>query len=123
MVRVYRPILHGIPNPNTRNRIFIIEGLLTVIVGIIARFWVCDWPETANFLTEEERAMLTSRLQTDSGEAIMNRLDKAAGAFSLPSSPLSFPILLSSFLLFYSVLLIKNKPNASSPIGKSTPAS
>ncbi|THZ10661.1 MFS general substrate transporter, partial [Aureobasidium pullulans] len=58
--------------------IFIIEGLLTVIVGIIARFWVCDWPETANFLTEEERAMLTSRLQTDSGEAIMNRLDKAA---------------------------------------------
>ncbi|THV82347.1 MFS general substrate transporter, partial [Aureobasidium pullulans] len=72
------PILHGIPNPNTRNRIFIIDGLLTVIVGIIARFWVCDWPETANFLTEEERAMLTSRLQTDSGEAIMNRLDKAA---------------------------------------------
>ncbi|TIA13193.1 MFS general substrate transporter [Aureobasidium pullulans] len=58
--------------------IFIIEGLLTVIVGIIARFWVCDWPETANFLTEEERAMLTTRLQTDSGEAIMNRLDKAA---------------------------------------------
>ncbi|TIA56245.1 MFS general substrate transporter [Aureobasidium pullulans] len=58
--------------------IFIIEGLLTVIVGIIARFWVCDWPETANFLTEEERTMLTTRLQTDSGEAIMNRLDKAA---------------------------------------------
>ncbi|KEQ99842.1 hypothetical protein AUEXF2481DRAFT_45783 [Aureobasidium subglaciale EXF-2481] len=58
--------------------IFIIEGILTVVVGVIARFWVCDWPETAKFLTEEERVLLTSRLQVDSGEAVMNRLDKAA---------------------------------------------
>ncbi|KAG9548106.1 MFS general substrate transporter, partial [Aureobasidium melanogenum] len=58
--------------------IFIIEGILTAVVGILARFWVCDWPETAGFLNEEERLLLTSRLHTDSGEAIMNRLDKAA---------------------------------------------
>ncbi|KAI5199937.1 MFS general substrate transporter [Aureobasidium subglaciale] len=58
--------------------IFIIEGILTVVVGVIARFWVCDWPETAKFLTDEERVLLTSRLQVDSGEAVMNRLDKAA---------------------------------------------
>ncbi|KAH0344322.1 MFS general substrate transporter, partial [Aureobasidium melanogenum] len=57
--------------------IFIIEGILTTVVGILARFWVCDWPETAKFLTEE-RLLLTSRLHADSGEAIMNRLDKAA---------------------------------------------
>lgn len=63
------------------NRIFIIEGLLTAVVGILARFWVCDWPETAKFLNEEERLLLTSRLHTDSGEAIMNRLDKAASMF------------------------------------------
>jgi hypothetical protein len=60
------------------NRIFIIEGILTVVVGFAARFWVCDWPETAKFLTEEERVILTTRLQVDSGEAVMNRLDKAA---------------------------------------------
>jgi len=122
MVRLYRPILHDTSHTDTDpSRIFIIEGLLTVIVGIIARFWVCDWPETANFLTEEERAMLTTRLQTDSGEAIMNRLDKAASTFPLPSSPFAFPILLSSYSIVF--LLIKNKPNASSPTGKSTPAS
>jgi hypothetical protein len=68
-------------------RIFIIEGILTVLVGIAARFWVCDWPETAKFLTEEERLLLTTRLQTDSGDAVMNRLDRAASmcALSCPS--------------------------------------
>jgi hypothetical protein len=72
-------------------RIFIIEGILTVLVGIAARFWVCDWPETAKFLTEEERLLLTTRLQTDSGDAVMNRLDKAASmcALSCPSFHLS----------------------------------
>ena len=35
--------------------IFIIEGLLTVLVGI-ASFWVIqDFPDTAKFLTEDER--------------------------------------------------------------------
>ena len=72
---------------NFEHRIFIIEGILTVLVGFAARFWVCDWPETAKFLTEEERLLLITRLQTDSGEAVMNRLDKAA-SMCLPSYPL-----------------------------------
>jgi hypothetical protein len=59
---------------------------LTVLVGIAAIFWVCDWPETAKFLTEEERLLLTTRLQTDSGDAVMNRLDKAASMCTLSSS-------------------------------------
>ncbi|CAD0095469.1 unnamed protein product [Aureobasidium mustum] len=70
--------MNGIGGYSGWRWIFIIEGILTVVVGVFARFWVCDWPETAKFLTEEERLLLTSRLQTDSGEAIMNRLDKAA---------------------------------------------
>ena len=65
------------------HRIFIIEGILTVVVGFAARFWVCDWPETAKFLTVEERLLLTTRLKTDSGEAVMNRLDKAASTYLL----------------------------------------
>jgi len=37
-----------------------------------------DWPETARFLTEEERKMVLSRLSADVADAEMNRLDKAA---------------------------------------------
>jgi hypothetical protein len=44
----------------------------------MSKFWIVDWPETAKFLTEEERALLIEKLSQDSGEAKMNRLDKAA---------------------------------------------
>ncbi|KAF2738263.1 MFS general substrate transporter [Polyplosphaeria fusca] len=58
--------------------IFIIEGLVTVVIGLVAKWWVTDWPETASFLNDEERALLIARLSADSGDAVMNRLDKRA---------------------------------------------
>ncbi|TKA67200.1 hypothetical protein B0A49_04513 [Cryomyces minteri] len=59
-------------------RIFIIEGLATIVIGIASKWFVPDWPETAKFLNEEERALLVARLSRDSGEATMNRLDGPA---------------------------------------------
>jgi len=45
--------------------IFILEGLLTVIAGI-ASFWIIqDFPDTAKFLTDEERVFVIRRLQGD----------------------------------------------------------
>jgi sugar phosphate permease len=58
--------------------IFIIEGLITVVVGAACKFWIADWPEDARFLNERERALLAARLHEDGGEAKMNRLDKGA---------------------------------------------
>jgi len=58
--------------------IFIIEGLVTVVVGVVSKWIVVDWPETATFLNEHERAMLIARLAADQGEAKMNRLDRPA---------------------------------------------
>ncbi|KAK2731984.1 hypothetical protein FQN57_003045 [Myotisia sp. PD_48] len=43
--------------------IFILEGLLTVIVAIFAFFLIHDFPETASFLTEKERAFVVHRLK------------------------------------------------------------
>ncbi|KAF1999008.1 MFS general substrate transporter [Amniculicola lignicola CBS 123094] len=43
--------------------IFILEGILTVLVAIIAFFTLFDFPETASFLTEEERAFVVWRLK------------------------------------------------------------
>jgi hypothetical protein len=45
--------------------IFIIEGLATVLAGA-ASFWIIqDFPDTAKFLTEEERTFVIRRLQSD----------------------------------------------------------
>ncbi|KAF1969445.1 MFS general substrate transporter [Bimuria novae-zelandiae CBS 107.79] len=43
--------------------IFILEGILTVVVAVIAFFTLYDFPETAGFLTEEERAFVVFRLK------------------------------------------------------------
>ncbi|KAF5502178.1 putative transporter [Colletotrichum aenigma] len=43
--------------------IFILEGIVTVIVAVFAFWALHDFPETATFLTEEERAFVVYRLK------------------------------------------------------------
>ena len=43
--------------------IFILEGIATVLVAIAAFFVLQDFPETAKFLTNEERAFVVHRLR------------------------------------------------------------
>ncbi|KAI0091563.1 MFS general substrate transporter [Irpex rosettiformis] len=45
--------------------IFILEGLVTVLASIISFFVIQDFPDTAKFLTEEERTFVIRRLQED----------------------------------------------------------
>lgn len=45
--------------------IFILEGLVTVIVAVCAFFLLYDYPDTAKFLTAEERAFMAHRLKYD----------------------------------------------------------
>ncbi|CAK7207859.1 hypothetical protein SEUCBS139899_010674 [Sporothrix eucalyptigena] len=42
--------------------LFIIEGLPAIVLAFIALFWLPDYPETAYFLNDNERAFLASRL-------------------------------------------------------------
>ncbi|KAK3621191.1 hypothetical protein LTR56_017153 [Elasticomyces elasticus] len=58
--------------------IFILEGLVTALAGIAAKFIIVDWPEKATFLKEDEKRLLIARLSADVADAKMNRLDKAA---------------------------------------------
>lgn len=46
--------------------IFILEGILTVLVSAVAYFFVVNYPASAKFLTEDERAYVQARLSTDS---------------------------------------------------------
>ncbi|KAL2824930.1 major facilitator superfamily domain-containing protein [Aspergillus cavernicola] len=45
--------------------IFILEGLLTVVMSIVAYFWVYNYPATAEFLSERERSFINFRLKHD----------------------------------------------------------
>ncbi|KND86188.1 putative transporter [Tolypocladium ophioglossoides CBS 100239] len=43
--------------------IFILEGIATVLIAVMAFFVIYDFPETAGFLTEEEREFVIRRLK------------------------------------------------------------
>ncbi|PGH29978.1 hypothetical protein GX50_07278 [[Emmonsia] crescens] len=58
--------------------IFILEGAATVLAAAASKFFIPDWPETAKFLTEDERKILLHRLATETENAKMDRLDKPA---------------------------------------------
>ncbi|KAI1783045.1 MFS general substrate transporter [Ganoderma leucocontextum] len=45
--------------------IFIIEGMATVVVGVVACFVFVDFPRTARFLTAEERAYVIHQMKFD----------------------------------------------------------
>lgn len=54
--------------------IFIIEGLVTIVIGAAAFFFIPDYPETAKWLSEEEKNTVVRRLKTkgldSSGNAV-----------------------------------------------------
>ena len=48
---------------------FLVQGLITIVIGFVAYFWLVDFPENAHkslwFLTKEEQALAVSRIQND----------------------------------------------------------
>ncbi|KAL8946241.1 MAG: hypothetical protein Q9222_007340 [Ikaeria aurantiellina] len=52
---------------------YLIQGVIAVVIGIITYWWICDFPENSHrsfyFLTEEEARIATSRIQRDRGDA------------------------------------------------------
>lgn len=57
--------------------IFIIQGILTVVIGIMGFLFITDFPDKAHFLTEEQRNMIATRIQRDRGDAEVDKLTKA----------------------------------------------
>ncbi|RYP54674.1 hypothetical protein DL768_000610 [Monosporascus sp. mg162] len=55
--------MDGVANLEGWRWIFLLEGIATVVVAVIAFFMLHDFPETATFLTEEERAFVVFRLK------------------------------------------------------------
>lgn len=49
--------------------VFILEGVPTVLLGVMALWILCDRPETASILTETERSLLLADLKKDNATA------------------------------------------------------
>ena len=63
--------------------IFIIEGLISVVIGLFCLLTVPDWPHKATFLNEEERKLLKARIFEGASGARMDNLDAKAVKRSL----------------------------------------
>lgn len=58
--------MRGVGGLNGWRWIFILEGLLTIVVSLIAYFFISNYPATAKFLTDDERAFIHARLASNS---------------------------------------------------------
>ena len=61
--------------------IFIIEGSLTCALALFSFFLVSDFPETATWLSEEERTRLRAELKADQGSSEIEKPITFAEAF------------------------------------------
>jgi len=57
--------MHGLGGRPGWAWIFILEGLATVLFGFLSFFFVHDFPDTATFLSEQDRARVIRRLRLD----------------------------------------------------------
>ncbi|ORY02828.1 MFS general substrate transporter [Basidiobolus meristosporus CBS 931.73] len=61
--------MSGLRNLTGWQWIFIIEGLPSLLLAFVSYFYLPDFPESASFLTQEERELLLARLKHDAGVA------------------------------------------------------
>ena len=70
--------MHGIGGCAGWRWVLIIEGLMSIVVSVPAKFILMDWPEQTRVLTPEEKLFLHAKLAGDLEGAKMDRLDKTA---------------------------------------------
>ncbi|KAK0118349.1 hypothetical protein ONS95_012638 [Cadophora gregata] len=85
--------------------IFILEGLLTLVVGCFTYWAVKDYPATATFLTTPERIEVERRLSEDSGLSDDFRLKYVVQAFRDWKIWVNMVITIGLFTPLYSVAL------------------
>ncbi|KAI5476832.1 hypothetical protein MNV49_007128 [Pseudohyphozyma bogoriensis] len=59
--------------------IFLIFGVITMGLGIIAYFTIVDFPDKATFLTPQQTAFIVQRINADRGDAVADKLTFSKG--------------------------------------------
>ena len=57
--------------------IYIVEGAMTVIAGVVAWFFIVDFPQKAKFLHDYEREQIIERLNKDRGDGEHDQITPA----------------------------------------------
>jgi len=57
--------------------IFIIEGAITIALGLVAFLYIPEFPDKNKFLSEEQTKLVLSRVESDRGDAIPDKLTLA----------------------------------------------
>ncbi|KAF4622911.1 hypothetical protein D9613_001495 [Agrocybe pediades] len=87
--------LTGKANLNGWQWIFLIEGLLTIVLGVVVWFFVPDFPDKSRFITEEQRKMILDRVEADRGDSVPDTM-----TWRKLFSHLSDPLLWAFALMF-----------------------
>ncbi|KAI9373169.1 major facilitator superfamily domain-containing protein [Aspergillus egyptiacus] len=69
-------LLHGKAGLEGWRWMYLVQGLITCVIGIITYWWMVDFPENARksfcFLTESEVQIATQRIQSDRGDVVLD---------------------------------------------------
>ncbi|KAF7361774.1 putative transporter C11D3.18C [Mycena venus] len=69
--------LHGKGGLGAWNWIFIIEGILTLVLGILTLLFAVGFPQSNKFLSEKETKFVLARVQEDRGDALADDMTVA----------------------------------------------
>ncbi|KDR68722.1 hypothetical protein GALMADRAFT_231048 [Galerina marginata CBS 339.88] len=67
-------LLKGKAGLNGWQWIFLLEGLLTIVLGVLTWFFIPDFPDKSRFITEEQRKMVLDRVQADRGDSVPDKM-------------------------------------------------
>ena len=61
--------MQGVRGYSSWRWIFILEGIATIVISVVAYFLIADFPTEARWLTAEERTFVIARTAHDDGTA------------------------------------------------------
>ncbi|KIM38659.1 hypothetical protein M413DRAFT_75785 [Hebeloma cylindrosporum] len=70
-------LMKGLGGLNGWQWIFAIEGIITIVLGLLTWLFVPDFPDKSRFLNEEERKMILDRVEADRGDSIPDKMTRA----------------------------------------------
>lgn len=66
--------LDGRQNKNGWRWIFIVEGAVTVFIGLLGYLLIVDFPDKAKFLTDDERSIVLMRIERDRADSVVDSM-------------------------------------------------